>query len=450
MDDITQQQHVLLSTTLEHLAQGTEQALVPQLSELPPPLLADLLESLPVPERKRLWALLAVAQQADVLPSLRDEVRATLIEEMETRELITAAEGLSDDDLTEVIVGLPEELIESILGAMDADRRARLERVLEFPPDTAGRLANSDVISVRADVSVAVVLRYLRRLAPLPDDTDAVMVVDNDGRYRGTLPLAQVVGSDPDVEVGVIMRTELPPFPATAPQTDVAVLFERHDLLSAPVVDDAGQLLGRITVDDVIDIIREEAGQALLKQAGLREEQDLFAPVVSSARRRAVWLGINLATVLAAAWVIGRFEHVLDKIVALAILMPVVASMGGIAGSQTLTLTIRGLALNQVSLSNVRWLARKEVAIGLLNGLLWAVVIAVVAGLWFHNRGIALVIGAAVVVNLGAAAVSGVLIPMVLRRMGIDPALAGAVVLTTVTDIVGFAGFLGMATIFLL
>lgn len=309
---------------------------------------------------------------------------------------------------------------------------------------------STDVISVRTDVTLAVALRYLRRLKPLPPHTDALMVTDDHGTYLGKLTLADAVSEHPDTLVADVMREAADRVQADTSDHDVAILFERRDLISVAVVDEQSQLLGRITIDNVVDIILAQADKALLASAGLVEDEDLFAPVLPSAKHRAIWLGINLLTVFIAAWVIGRFEAVLDKIVVLAVLMPVVASMGGIAGSQTLTLTIRGLALGQVSSSNLRWLGNKELNVGLLNGFVWAIVVAIVTFAWFQDTGIALIIAAAMMLNLVTAAVSGVLIPVILTRMGIDPALSGAVVLTTVTDVVGFLSFLGLATLFLL
>jgi magnesium transporter len=334
--------------------------------------------------------------------------------------------------------------------ALDQDHRKRLEAVLSYEDGTAGRLMSADVVSVRKDVTLAVVLRWLRRHQSLPPHTDALMVIDEDERYLGKLPMSDVVTGDPDALVETVMREGADSIRADMSERELAILFERRDLVSVAVLDDSGRLLGRITIDDVVDIIREEADHALLKSAGLDEEEDLFAPVLPSARRRGVWLGINLITVFMAAWVIGRFEEALDKIVALAVLMPVVASMGGIAGSQTLTLTIRGFALDQIAASNVRWLIIKEVSVGALNGVVWALVVALVSYVWFQDIGLATIIAVAMALNLLAASLSGVVVPLVLRRMGIDPALSGAVILTTVTDIIGFLSFLGLASLFLL
>jgi magnesium transporter len=276
------------------------------------------------------------------------------------------------------------------------------------------------------------------------------MVVDEDGRYLGKLELAVVLTSDPEEQVSSLMQADEPAVSASMSEHEVAGIFERRDLISVAVTDDRGLLLGRITIDDVVDVIREESDRAFLNRAGLSEDEDMFAPVLPSAMRRGVWLGINLITVFAAAWVIGRFEEALDKIVALAVLMPVVASMGGIAGSQTLTLTIRGLALDQIAAANVRWLTTKEFLVGATNGAVWSLVVAMVSYLWFNDIGISIILAVAMVLNLLAAALSGVIIPLLLNRWGIDPALSGAVILTTVTDVIGFLSFLGLASFFLL
>jgi magnesium transporter len=411
---------------------------------------AALLESMPREERGVVWRLVAPERQGEVLVELHEEVRARIVEEMDRAELVAAARGMDAEDLADVFHELPRDLTQAILMALDADRRSRLESSLSFPENTAGRLMNAEVVTVRPDVTVAVVLRYLRWHQSLPPYTDALMVTSEEGRYLGKLRLRDVVTADPAATAADVMDAGADRVRGETPEHDVAALFERRDLVSVAVLDGDDRLLGRIAVDDVLDIIREEADRAFLHRAGLDEEDDLFAPVLPSARRRAVWLGINLGTVFLAAWVIGRFEAALSQIVALAVLMPVVASMGGIAGSQTLTLTIRGQALGQIAAANVRWLARKELAVGLLNGLVWAVVVGAVTQLWFGRWGISLVIGAAMVLNLFVAALSGVLIPLVLKRLGLDPALSGVVALTTVTDVVGFMTFLGLATWLLL
>ena len=412
--------------------------------------ISSVLESLPPELRRRLWALLPQEIKGETLTYLGEEVRGSIIDEMEHADVVAATESMNVEDLAEVMDELPEQVSEAVLESLDADRRQRLEAALSFAEGTAGRLMTADAISVRTNVTLATVLRYLRRLRPLPSHTDALMVTDEYGNYLGKLTLADTVSEHPDTLVSDVMLKAADSVLAEATDHDVAVLFEQRDLLSVAVVDEHGKLLGRIIVSDVVDIILAEADKALLASAGLVEDEDLFAAVIPSAKRRAIWLGINLVTVFMAAWVIGRFEAVLDKIVVLAVLMPVVASMGGIAGSQTLTLTIRGLALGQVSNSNLRWLSNKELNVGLVNGLIWAIVVAIVTLVWFQDAAIAIIIAAAMLLNLVAAAISGVMIPVILSRMGIDPALSGAVVLTTVTDVVGFLSFLGLATIFLL
>jgi len=451
MDNTTEQPYSdLREQVFADLEAGRHDDVHASLAESHPAEVANLLESLPPEQRRELWEDVPVDQEGEVLTHLHDEARNTIIEVMEPQELVAAAESMDPEDLAEVMQELPEDVSAALLLAMDQDHRERLAAVLVHAEDTAGRLMSTEVISIRADVSLAVVLRWLRLHEHLPPHTDALMVIDDSGRYQGKLPMDVLVTSDPDALVSDTMRSAEDTVLASASEHEVAALFERRDLISVAVLDDFGHLLGRITIDDIVDVIREESDRALLNSAGLAEDEDLFAPVLPSSRRRGVWLGVNLVTVFMAAWVIGRFEAALDQIVALAVLMPVVASMGGIAGSQTLTLTIRGLALNQIAGSNVRWLTLKELSVGALNGLVWSVVVAVVSYLWFGSLGIAVIIAAAMILNLLAAALSGVSIPLILTRMGIDPALSGAVILTTVTDIIGFLSFLGLASIFLL
>ena len=303
---------------------------------------------------------------------------------------------------------------------------------------------------VVADVTLDVVQRYLRLHIDIPDTTDSLFVVDRDDHFKGLLPLSAILTNDPDTLVAEVMNTDVTGIPADMDDALVAKMFENHNLVSAPVLNNEGKLIGRITIDDVVDVIREDADHSLLSLAGLDEEDDTFAPVVKSARRRAVWLGINLFTAFLASWVIGLFQATLEQVVALAVLMPIVASMGGIAGSQTLIIVIRGLALGQIGVSNARWLMYKELAVSALNGIVWAMVVALISALWFKNPNIGYIIGAALVFNLLCAAFAGLTIPFVLTRLKIDPAHAGSVILTTVTDVVGFLVFLGLGTVFLL
>ena len=421
-----------------------------QLEQLHAAEIAGLLQSLPPELRQHLWSLIAKDKEGEILKYLGDEVRASIIGKMDDADLVAATVSMNVEDLADVIVNLSDDMGDAILESLNDDRRQRLEATLSFAENSAGRLMNSDVISVRKDVTLSVVLRYLRRLKPLPIHTDALMVTDENGSYLGKLVLADVVSEHPDTIVSEVMKIAADSVQVDADEHDVAILFQRRDLISVAVIDEQSKLLGRITIDNIVDIIVAEADKTLLASAGLVEDEDLFASVLPSAKRRAVWLGLNLVTVFLAVWVIGLFEAVLEEIVVLAILMPIVASMGGIAGSQTLTLTIRGLALGQVSNANLHWLGNKELQVGLLNGFGWAIVVGMITFIWFQNSGIALIIAIAMVLNLIAAGLSGVLIPVILDRFGIDPALSGAVVLTTVTDIVGFLSFLGLATLFLL
>jgi magnesium transporter len=432
------------------LDQGTARQVGRLVNSMHPAEVASLLESLPPAQREVVWDLVDSELEGDVLVELNEEVRADLIRDMEAEDLVAAAGGLELDDLADLLLDLPENVHQQVLRSMDSRDRERLNAVLAYEPDTAGGLMNTDTVSVRQDVTLETVLRYLRMRGDVPDNTDSLFVVNRDDRYLGTLDLATLLTSDPERTVGEVMDGDVPGITPDTPAGQVASLFEDRDLLSAGVVDDAGRLLGRITVDDVVDVIRDEAEHSVMSMAGLDEDADMFAAVVPSARRRGVWLGINLGTAFLAAWVVGLFESTIQNIVALAVLMPIVASMGGVAATQTLTLIVRGLALGQVERANARWLLGKEVAVALLNGLAWATVVAIVAFLWFRNVRIAGVIFAAMVVNLFAAALAGVLVPLGLKRFGVDPAVAGGVVVTTVTDVVGFASLLGLGTLLLM
>jgi len=411
--------------------------------------IAYVLEALPGSKRDELWQYIGPELEGDVLSYAQDEVRARLLGQMEPSEVAAATEGLDIDDAADILQDLPEPVVDEVLRAMDAQDRQRLATVLSYPEDTAGGLMDLDTITVRSDVDIDVVLRYLRLRGELPENTDTLIVVDRNNIYQGLLRLSDVLTRDPDSAVAEVMDAQTAAIPADMPSNEIALLFEHRDLVTAPVVDLEGHLIGRITVDDVVDVIREQSDHSFMAHAGLDEEDDMFAPVLLSARRRAIWLGINLLTAFIAAWVIGRFEATIEKLVALAILMPVVASMGGIAGTQTLTIVIRGLALGQVGSANARSLMYKELGVAGLNGALWAVVVGLVAGFWFGDLGLGIVIAVAMIINLTTAAFAGALVPLALKRMKIDPAIAGGVVLTTVTDVIGFVAFLGIASIYL-
>ncbi|MFK5913279.1 MAG: magnesium transporter [Woeseiaceae bacterium] len=424
--------------------------IVELLSEMHPAEIAHLLESLPVNQREKVWASITDETNGEILLHLNDEARAALINKMEPDELVAATEALDTDDLADILPEMPQDVIQEILLSLETQERDRLKAVLSYDEDSAGGLMDLDTIVIRSDITLDVVLRYLRGKGSIPKGTDSLFVVDQENHYIGILPLSLILISDANLLVKELMVTNIEGIHADKHARDVANLFEHRDLITAPVVDDDNHLLGRITIDDVVDVIRDEADHSFMSMAGLNEEEDMFAPVLISTRRRSVWLGVNLLTAFLASWVIGLFGATIEKMVALAILMPIVASMGGIAGSQTLTLVIRGMALGQIGKSNSRRLLLKEMWIGVWNGLIWAIIIACVAGLWFQSTQLGFVIAAAIVINLIIAAISGATIPLFLKRVGADPALSGTVVLTTVTDIVGFVSFLGLASIYLI
>ena len=449
MSENNQQHNQAIDMLNEALESGRFLRLRRLLSSLHPAETAHLLESLPPAERKVCWPIINPDLRGDVLSYLGEDVQAYLIQDMDTADLVHATEDLPPDDVADILQNLPNHVMQKVLNVMDGQHRRRVETVLSYDEDTAGGLMNTDVVTVRSDVTLDVVQRYLRMLGKLPENTDSLYVVDHEDHYLGTLPLEQLVTRNSSLPVSQVMSHQVEAIPASMGASEVALRFEKHDLISAPVVDKENHLLGRITIDDVVDVIRDDAEHTMLSMAGLGEDEDTFAPVKKSVYRRSVWLGINLLTAFLASWVIGLFETTIQKQVALAILMPIVASMGGIAGSQTLTLVIRAMALGQLNEKNRHWLLRKELSVGALNGLLWAIAIAIVTSIWFSNIGLGTLMGAAIIVNLFAAAFAGVTIPLILKRFGIDPALSGSVILTTITDVVGFMAFLGFATLFI-
>jgi len=419
------------------------------LNNLSPPDVAHQLETAPPKSRRILWELVDPEISGEVIHELSDEIKMEFLGEMDSAEVATLTEGLNVDDVVDILQQLPDRVIPEVLQAMSAQDRQRVESVLTYDEDTAGGLMDTEVITVRPDISVDVVLRYLRRFEELPEITDNLFVVTRNDDFLGNLTLGKLLVSSPTTTVREVMNTEIRAIHVDLTDSQVAQLFQRHDLVSAPVVDDSGHLLGRITIDDVVDVIVEDADHSLLAMAGLSDTEDTFSSIAKTTPRRAVWLGVNLLTAIFASTAISLFEDALDKVVALAILMPIVASMGGVAGSQTLTVVIRGMALGQIERSNLNWLLSKEFAVGALNGLLYALVAGSVVSLWFQDATLALIIGLAMAINLMAAALSGTLLPIILRFINIDPALAGTVILTTITDVVGFISFLGLATIFL-
>lgn len=438
----------LLSDALDSGRLGPVRRMVNSLS---PAEIGNLLESLPPAKRTIVWGLVDAEDDGEVLVHVGEEVREGLLAAMDTDEIVAAAESLDIDDLAELMEDLPDQVIDEVLRSMDRENRERLEQVLSYPEDSAGRLMNPDVVTVRADVTVEVVLRYLRLRGEVPDNTDHLFVVGRRRQYLGRIPLTALLLSEPGKPVNQLIEEDDQAAIAVDTLTaEVAKQFEIHDWISAPVVDENNTLLGRITIDDVVDIIREQAEHQVMSAAGLDEEEDMFSPVPRAARRRIIWLGINLGTAFLAASVVGRFEATIEKVVALAVLMPIVAGMGGNAGTQVLALMVRGLALGQVSAANVRTLLWKEVRVALLNGLALGVLLAGIVWLWFGDIALSGVIFAALVITLSCAALAGVAVPLTLRRMGFDPALASSIFLTTVTDVMGFFAFLGLGTWLLL
>jgi len=428
---------------------GTYNQIKNLLDSLRPADIAALLESSPPKERTIIWNLIPDDEQSEILQQVDPDVIPDLLADKSAEELLPLLEQIvSDDDLTDILQHLPDAITYQVLQSMDSQDRARVENLLSYPEDTAGGLMDTDTISVRPRVTLDVVLRYLRRHTELPQMTDNLVVVNSNDEYIGLLPISTLLVSDPSMTVREMMVTEIEPIQASAHRSEVAAMFQRYDLVSAPVVGPTGKLLGRITIDDVVDVIVDEADHSLLGMAGLTEDEDTFAPIMRTARSRAVWLGANLMTAFLASAVINIFEETIAKVVALAVLMPIVASMGGVAGSQTLTLVIRSMAQGQLVESNKRWLMNRELAVGAINGALWAIIVAAAAAAVFGDYMLGLIIATALILNIVVAALAGALLPGILKNLGIDPAIAGSVILTTITDVVGFMSFLGLATLF--
>jgi len=415
---------------------------------LPTAGIAHLLESSPPKSRNVLWQLIDKDAEGEVLQYLNEDLQNDILSALNPEQVIELTEGLEPDDLADILQQLPQQVTAQVLQAMDQQDRQRVETVLSYDEDTAGGLMNTDTITVRPRHTLELVLRYLRRHESIPEMTDNILVVNRADEFLGILPLRKILVSDPNTTVREVMREDIEAIPVDMDATQVAQLFEQHDWVSAPVIDNDGKLVGRITIDDVVDVIRDSTEHSLMSMAGLDEEDDTFAPIVKTARRRAIWLGVNLMTAVLASLVIFLFQDTLDQVVYLAVLMPIVANMGGVAGTQTLTLVIRSLALGHISPSNSRWLLTRELGVASLNGLLWAVVISVIAYAWYGDLLLSYIIAAAMLINLITAALAGAYLPLFLKRLNIDPALAGTVALTTVTDSVGFFAFLGLAQAF--
>lgn len=434
----------------DSLAKGMFVHVRKMLHEMPPCDVALLLESSPNKARTELWQLIDPDFHGDVLEELSEDVRNGIIRQMVPEKVVDALEDMDTDDLAETLSSLPEAVSQDVLKSMDAQDRHRAEQALAYGEDTAGFIMNTDTITLRPDVTVDVILRYLRLKGEVPEGTDTLYVVSRQDRLMGIVPVTKLITAIPDVTAEELMDEDAEAIPVAMTDSEVASLFERYNWLSAPVVDEEHRLVGRITIDDVVDIIREDAEHSMMSMAGLDDEEDTFAPVFKSTKRRSIWLGVNLFTALMAAAVSDLFEATLSQMAVLAILNTIVPSMGGVAGNQTLTLVIRGMALGHVSPSNSRWLVSKELAIGFLNGVIWAVLIASVIALWKQDWILGAVIAFAMMINMIAAGLAGATLPIIMKKMKIDPALAGSVILTTITDVVGIFAFLGTATLLLM
>ena len=410
--------------------------------------IAHALESSPPKQRSIIFSLLETEEEGDVLFELGEEIQQDLISNISNEELTEAVKELELDEIVDILQNLPEERMKKILSNMSKVDRQRIEMGLTYPENTAGGLLNTDVISVRPNNSIKEVLSYLRDQKELPENTDKIFVVNNDNNYLGEMPISKIITTDPVMNVREIMETDMPAIDVNLEDKDVATIFERNNLISSAVIDHKGQLIGRITIDDVVDVIREDADQNLLGMAGVAE--DTFAPPGRAAKSRVFWLAMNLVTAFIAASTINIFQDVIDKIVYLAVLMPIVASMGGVAATQTLTIVLRGLTLEQINKSNIKWLFKRELAVSIINGIVLSALVAVSTYLWFQDYTLAILIASALTINLISSVIAGIVVPLILRKLNQDPAIGGSVVVTTVTDVVGFFSFLGLATIYLI
>ncbi|MEH6451699.1 MAG: magnesium transporter [Psychromonas sp.] len=419
------------------------------LDKMPACDVALILESSPPANRKVLWELTDHDQQGEILEELNEDAKDGIIALMDATNLASATEGMETDGLAYVLRGIPDGLYQAVLQQMDAQDRHRVEQALAYPEDTAGSIMNTDTITLRPDVSIDVVLRYLRLKGEIPEATDTLYVVNEEDILIGDVPLSTLLTVDPTLSVSQVMNDKTDALLAEMDEREIAKLFERHDWISAPVVDEDNHLLGRITIDDVVDIIRENAEHSMMGMAGMDDDEDTFAPILSSAKRRTMWLSINLVAAFVAASVSNMFEATLEQMATLAVLMTIVPSMGGIAGNQTLALVIRGLAVGHINSSNTRWLIGKEAAIGILNGMVWAILVATAVTFWKGDITVGFIIAGAMFINLSVAGIAGVTIPLIMHKYKIDPALAGGMALTTLTDVIGLFSFLGMATLVL-
>ena len=437
-----------LTLLLDTSAELTTQEVRSLLNKLSSSEIAHALESSPPKQRKLFFSLLETNEEGDVLVDLGEEIQQELVSNISNEELAEAVKELEPDETVDILQNLPEERMNTIISKMSLRDRKRIEIGLTYPENTAGGLLNTDVISVRPSHSIEVVINYLRDQKELPDNTDKIFVVNKEDEYVGELAIGKIITSKPSLSVREVMDTSASPIFVSQDDKEVATIFERNDIISSAVIDEFGKLIGRITIDDVLDVIREDADQNFLGMAGVAE--DTFAPPGRAARSRVFWLSMNLLTAFIASMTINIFKDVLDQIVYLAILMPIVASMGGVAATQTLTIVLRGLTLEQINSSNLQWLFKRELAVSILNGFVLSILVGLVTFFWFNEILLSLLISLALVINLVSSVIAGVFVPLILRSLNQDPAIAGSVVVTTVTDVIGFLSFLGLATIFLI
>ncbi|MEP9316657.1 magnesium transporter [Pseudomonas sp. LABIM340] len=451
MEDLTHRQEGQHQDLVENLVHRQNLAeLQRKLEELHPADIAHILESLPLDDRLTVWQLVKAERDGDILLEVSDSVRETLIADMDDHEILAAARDMDADELADLAPELPRDVVHELMESLDQQQRERVRSALSYEEDQVGALMDFEMVTIRDDVSLEVVLRYLRRLKELPGHTDKLFVVDYDGVLKGVLPIKRLLVNDPDKDVAEVMATDPVTFTPDEDGYDAAQAFERYDLISAPVVDKNGKLIGRLTIDEMVDLIREESESEVLNMAGLREEEDIFASVWKSVGNRWAWLATNLVTAFIASRVIGLFEGSIEKLVALAALMPIVAGIGGNSGNQTITMIVRAMALDQIQTSSANRLLRKELGVALVNGLVWGGVIGLVAFYLYGNWELGAVMTGAMTLNLLLAAMMGVLIPMTLLRLGRDPAMGSSVMITAMTDSGGFFIFLGLATLFLM
>ena len=437
-----------LNQLLESSSELSQDEIRSLLKKLSSSEIAHALESSPPKQRKLFFSLLETNEEGDVLVDLVEEIQQELVSNISNEELAEAVKELEPDETVDILQNLPEDRMNTILSKMSYRDRKRIEIGLTYPENTAGGLLNTDVISVRPSHSIEVVINYLRDQEELPDNTDKIFVVNKEDKYIGEIAISKIITCKPNLTVREIMSTSSNPILVSQDDKEVATIFERNDIISSAVIDESGKLIGRITIDDVLDVIREDADQNFLGMAGVAE--DTFAPPGRAARSRVFWLSMNLVTAFIASMAINIFKDVLDQIVYLAILMPIVASMGGVAATQTLTIVLRGLTLEQINSSNLKWLFKRELAVSILNGFVLSILVGLVTYFWFHEITLSLLISFALIINLISSVIAGVFVPIILRSFNQDPAISGSVVVTTVTDVVGFLSFLGLATVFLI